>query len=42
VRWRPALELAVGQLPAGKNVSIEVEYIVGIRHQATIGEDTAV
>jgi hypothetical protein len=35
-----ANELAVGQLPAGKNVSTEAEDIVGIRRQATTGEDT--
>jgi hypothetical protein len=34
-------ELVVRQLPAGKNVSTEAEDIVTIRHQATIGEDTA-
>jgi hypothetical protein len=34
-------ELAVGQLPAGKNVSTEVEDIVGIRHQAATGENGA-
>jgi hypothetical protein len=33
-------ELAVGQSPAGKNVNMEVEDIVGIRHQAMTGEDT--
>jgi hypothetical protein len=33
-------ELVVGQWPAGKNVSTEAEDIVGIRHQATSGEDT--
>jgi hypothetical protein len=27
--------------PAGKNVSTEAEDIVGIRHQATTGEDAA-
>jgi hypothetical protein len=42
VRRQPAWELAVGQSPAGKNVSAEAEYIVGIRHQATTSEDTAV
>jgi hypothetical protein len=31
----------VRQSPAGKNVSTEVEDIVGIRHQATTGEATA-
>jgi hypothetical protein len=43
VRWSPAWELVswsneliVGQLPAGKNVSI-----VRMRHQATTGEETA-
>jgi hypothetical protein len=34
-------ELVVGQSPAGKNVSTEAEDIVGIRHQATTGEDIA-
>jgi hypothetical protein len=34
-------ELVVGQSPASKNVSTEVEGIVGIRHQATNSEDTA-
>jgi hypothetical protein len=29
------------QSPAGKNVSTEAEDIVGIRRQATTGEDTA-
>jgi hypothetical protein len=33
--------LLVGQLPAGKNVSMEAEDIVGIHHQAMTGEDTA-
>jgi hypothetical protein len=32
-------ELIVRQSPAGKNVSTEAEEIVGIRHQATTGED---
>jgi hypothetical protein len=32
-------ELILGQSPAGKNVSMEAEHIVGIRHQAE--EDTA-
>jgi hypothetical protein len=31
----------VRQLPAGKNVSTAAEDIVGIRHQATTGEDIA-
>jgi hypothetical protein len=31
----------VRQSPAGKNVSMEAEDIVGIRHQATIGEEIA-
>jgi hypothetical protein len=31
----------MGQSPAGKNVSTETEDIVGIRHQATTGEDIA-
>jgi hypothetical protein len=31
----------VRQSPAGKNVSTEAEYIVGIHDQATTGEDTA-
>jgi hypothetical protein len=30
----------VGQLPDGKNVSVEAEDIVGIRRQATTGEDS--
>jgi hypothetical protein len=30
----------VRQSPAGKNVSTEVEDIVGIRHQTSTGEDT--
>jgi hypothetical protein len=34
-------ELLVGQSPAGKYASTEAENIVGIRHQATTGEDTA-
>jgi hypothetical protein len=29
----------VGQSPAGKNLSKKAEDIVGIRHQATTGED---
>jgi hypothetical protein len=29
------------QLPAGKNVSMEAEHIVGIHHQVTSGEDIA-
>jgi hypothetical protein len=36
-----ALLCSAGQSPAGKNVSMEAENVVGIRHQATIGEDTA-
>jgi hypothetical protein len=32
-------ELVERQSPADKNVSTEAEYIVGIRHQATTGED---
>jgi hypothetical protein len=32
-------ELVVRQSPAGKNVGTEEEDIVGIRHQATTGED---
>jgi hypothetical protein len=28
-------------LPAGKNMSTEADDIVGIHHQAVIGEDTA-
>jgi hypothetical protein len=32
-------ELVVRQLPAGKNMSMEAEEIVEIRHQATTGED---
>jgi hypothetical protein len=35
-RW--GNEFIVRQLPAGKDVSIEVEDIVGIHHQATTGE----
>jgi hypothetical protein len=31
----------VEQLPIAKTVSTEAEDIVGIRHQATAGEDTA-
>jgi hypothetical protein len=38
-RW--SNELVVGRLPDCKNVSTEAEDIVGIRHQATTGEDTA-
>jgi hypothetical protein len=34
-------ELVVRQSPTGKNVSTEAEDIVGIRHQATIVEDTS-
>jgi hypothetical protein len=34
-------ELAVRQLPAGKNVTMEAEDVVGIRHQTMTGEDTA-
>jgi hypothetical protein len=34
-------ELVVRQLPAGKNVCMEAEGVVGIRHQAKTGEDTA-
>jgi hypothetical protein len=34
-------ELVVRQSPAGKNVSTEAEDVVGIRHQATTGEDIA-
>jgi hypothetical protein len=34
-------ELVVRQLPAGKNMSTEADDIVGIHHQAVIGEDTA-
>jgi hypothetical protein len=33
-------ELVVGQSSVGKNLSTEVEDIVGISHQATTGEDT--
>jgi hypothetical protein len=47
VRWPSAWdldswsnELVVRQSPAGKNVSTEAEDIIGIRHQATTGEDT--
>jgi hypothetical protein len=31
----------VGQSPTGKHVSTKAEGTVGIRHQATTGEDTA-
>jgi hypothetical protein len=41
VEWPPAWDLAVGQSPAGKIANTEVEYIVGTRHQATTGEDSA-
>jgi hypothetical protein len=34
-------ELVVGQSPANKNVSMELENTVEIRHQATTSEDTA-
>jgi hypothetical protein len=34
-------ELVVRQSPAGKNVSTEAKDLVGIRHQATTGENTA-
>jgi hypothetical protein len=34
-------ELVVRQSPADKKVSTEVEDIVGMRHQATTGEDIA-
>jgi hypothetical protein len=34
-------ELLVRQLPASKNERMEAEDIVGIRHQATTGEDIA-
>jgi hypothetical protein len=34
-------EYVVGQSSAGKNLSTEAEDIVGIRRQATTGEDTA-
>jgi hypothetical protein len=34
-------ELAARQSSAGKNVSTEAEDMVGIRHQATTGADTA-
>jgi hypothetical protein len=37
--WRN--ELALGQLPASKNMSLEAGEIVGIRYQETTGEDTA-
>jgi hypothetical protein len=33
--------LVAGQSPGGKYISTEAEDIVGIRHQATSGEDTA-
>jgi hypothetical protein len=32
-------ELVVGYSPADKNINTEAEDIVGIRHQATTGED---
>jgi hypothetical protein len=35
------LDLVPLQLPAGKNVSMDAEETVVIRHQATTGEDTA-
>jgi hypothetical protein len=38
-KWRN--ELFMRQSPAGKNMSLEAEDIVEIRHQATTGEDTA-
>jgi hypothetical protein len=34
-------EFISGQTPAGKSVNTEAENIVGIRYQATTGEDTA-
>jgi hypothetical protein len=34
-------ECVMGQSPAGKNVRTEAEDVVGIRHQATTGEDAA-
>jgi hypothetical protein len=34
-------ELFMRQPPAGINVITEAEDIIGIRHQATTGEDTA-
>jgi hypothetical protein len=34
-------ELVVRQLLASKNMSMEADDIIGIRHQATTGEDTA-
>jgi hypothetical protein len=34
-------ELVVRQLPAAKNVNMEIEDFVGIRPQATTDEDTA-
>jgi hypothetical protein len=34
-------ELVVRQLPAGKNVSMEAEVIVAIRHHVMTGEDRA-
>jgi hypothetical protein len=34
-------ELVVGQSPAGENVSTETVDNIGIRHQATTGEDAA-
>jgi hypothetical protein len=34
-------EIVVGQSPSGKNLSTEARDIVGIRHQATTGANTA-
>jgi hypothetical protein len=36
-----SVELVAGESPASKNVCTEAEDIVGIRHQAKMGEDTA-
>lgn len=38
ISWSSKLD--GGQSLSGKNVNTEVEEIVGIRHQATIGENT--
>jgi hypothetical protein len=40
-KYNWSIELVVGQSAAGKNVSTEAEYTVGIWHQTTTGEDTA-
>jgi hypothetical protein len=38
--WSVQRYLVVWQSPAGKNMSMGAEDIVGIRHQETTGEDT--